>query len=76
MTKGKITLKAGAALQASPIEAANVFQAQIGSNTELKPEDFFWDGNNYVRGNTTSDDDTAEDLNVADYVYYENWKKQ
>ena len=76
MTKGKITLKAGAALQASPIEAANVFQAQMGSNTELKPEDFFWDGNNYVRGNTTSDDDTAEDLNIADYVYYENWKKQ
>lgn len=76
MTKGKITLKAEATLQTSPIEAANVFQAQMGANTELKPEDFFWDGNNYVRGNTTTDDDTTDEMNLADYVYYQNWKKQ
>ena len=76
MTKGKITLKAGATLQTSPIEAANVFQAQMGANTELKPEDFFWDGNNYVRGNTTTDDDSTDEMNLADYVYYQNWKKQ
>ena len=76
MTKGKITLEAGSTLQTSPIEAANVFQAQMGANTELKPEDFFWDGNNYVRGNTNTDDDTTDELNIADYVYYQNWKKQ
>lgn len=76
MTKGKITLKAGATLQTAPIEAANVFQAQMGANTELKPEDFFWDGNNYVRGNTNTDDDTTDELDLADYVYYKNWKKQ
>ena len=76
MAKGKITMKAGVTLQASPIEAANVFQAQMGANTELKPEDFFWDGNNYVRGNSSTDDDVADEINIADYVYYQNWKKQ
>ena len=74
MAKGKITLKAGSKLQATPIEAANAFQSQMDANTELKPQDFFWDGNDYIRGNTNSEDST--ELNIADYVYYKNWKKE
>lgn len=81
MAKGRITLNSGSSLQASPIEAANVFQMQIGENSDLRPQDFFWDGDNYIRGNSTSDNDTtgkdsSDVLNLSDYVFYQNWKKQ
>ncbi|MFR6734341.1 MAG: hypothetical protein ACLUSN_00350 [Blautia wexlerae] len=81
MAKGSITLNSGSSLQASPIEAANVFQMQMGENSDLKPQDFFWDGDNYIRGNSTSDNDTtgkasSDVLDLSDYVFYQNWKKQ
>lgn len=81
MAKGRITLNSGSSLQASPIEAANVFQMQIGENSDLRPQDFFWDGDNYIRGNSTSDNDTtgkdsSDVLDLSDYVFYQNWKKQ
>ena len=81
MAKGRITLNSGSSLQASPIEAANVFQMQMGENSDLKPQDFFWDGDNYIRGNSTSDNDTtgkasSDVLDLSDYVFYQNWKKQ
>ena len=81
MAKGKIILNSGSSLQASPIEAANVFQMQMGENSDLKPQDFFWNGDDYVRGNSSSDDntsgkDSSDVLDLSDYVFYQNWKKQ
>lgn len=81
MAKGRITLNSGSSLQASPIEATNVFQMQMGENSDLKPQDFFWNGDDYVRGNSSSDDntsgkDSSDVLDLSDYVFYQNWKKQ
>ena len=84
MTKGTITLETGAKLESSPLEAAKVFQAQMNSledEDSVKPEDFFWDGDQYVLGNSsTSGDGTSGNISgtysVADCVVYQNWKKQ
>ena len=81
MAKGRITLNSGSSLQASPIEATNVFQMQMGENSDLKPQYFFWNGDDYVRGNSSSDDntsgkDSSDVLDLSDYVFYQNWKKQ
>ena len=83
MAKGTITLKDGAKLESAPLEAAKVFQAQMSSLEEesVKPQDFFWEGDKYVLGNSTSSS-SRDDVNgssvysVADCVTYQNWKKQ
>ena len=84
MAKGTITLKAGAQLESAPLEAARVFQAQMssyGDGTSIKPQDFFWEGDKYVLGNSSSSGkkDTlngSETYSLADCVTYENWKKE
>ena len=83
MAKGTITLKAGAKLESSPIDAARVFQAQMDSQEEdsVKPQDFFWDGDQYVLGNSTSSNNGnnvngSSVYSIADCVSYQNWKKQ
>ena len=84
MAKGTITLKAGAQLESAPLEAARVFQAQMssyGDGTSIKPQDFFWEGDKYVLGNSASSGkkDTlngSDTYSIADCVTYENWKKE
>ena len=83
MTKGTLTLESGASLESSPLEAAKVFQSQINnaSDTEkaVKAQDFFWDGDKYVLGNSTStksDDSSSDSYSAADCVSYENWRKE
>ena len=83
MTKGTLTLEKGASLESSPLEAAKVFQSQISnaSDTEkaVKAQDFFWDGDKYVLGNSTStksDDSSSDSYSAADCVSYENWRKE
>lgn len=83
MTKGTLTLEKGASLESSPLEAAKVFQSQINnaSDTEnaVKAQDFFWDGDKYVLGNSTStksDDSSSDSYSAADCVSYENWRKE
>lgn len=84
MAKGTITLKAGAQLESAPLEAARVFQAQMssyGDKDSIKPQDFFWEGDKYVLGNSSSSGkkDTlngSETYSIADCVTYENWKKE
>lgn len=85
MAKGTITLEAGAKLESSPLEAARVFQAQMNSlednEDSVKPEDFFWEGDKYVLGNSTASDNGSTGslsvtYSVADCVEYQNWKKQ
>ncbi len=84
MAKGTITLKAGAQLESAPLEAARVFQAQMrsyGDGTSIKPQDFFWEGDKYVLGNSSSSGkkDTlngSDTYSIADCVSYENWKKE
>ena len=84
MAKGTITLKAGAQLESAPLEAARVFQAQMssyGDGTSIKPQDFFWEGDKYVLGNSSSSGkkDTlngSDTYSIANCVTYENWKKE
>lgn len=85
MAKGKITLDAGAKLESAPLDAAKVFQSVIGSNEgKISPQDFFWEGDKYVLGNSTSTDDdntggtgsNSDTYKLADYVNYENWRKE
>ena len=84
MAKGTLTLEAGAELESSPLEAARVFQAQMSSLDDSKdgisPQDFFWDGDKYVLGNSTSDNSgdgsNSDTYSVSDCVSYENWKKE
>lgn len=80
MAGGTITLKEGAKLVSSPLEAAKVFQAQV-NNDNVSPQDFFWEGDKYVLGNSSSGDSEEDDKNrdvyqAKDYVGYENWKKK
>ena len=84
MAKGTITLKAGAQLESAPLEAARVFQAQMssyGDGTSIKPQDFFWEGDKYVLGNSSSSGkkdtlNASDTYSIADSVTYENWKKE
>lgn len=84
MAKGTITLRAGAQLESAPLEAARVFQAQMrsyGDGTSIKPQDFFWEGDKYVLGNSASSGkkDTlngSDTYSIVDCVSYENWKKE
>ena len=86
MAKGKITLGAGAKLESAPLDAAKVFQSVIGDGEgTISPQDFFWEGDKYVLGNsTTTDDDTdnsgtgsnSDTYKLSDYVNYENWRKE
>ena len=84
MAKGKITLNPGAKLEAAPIDAAKVFQEQLEDEDfqeqNLKAQDFFWDGDQYILGNTTDNSQNVDsDLttyNLADCVTYKNWKKE
>lgn len=84
MAKGTITLEAGAKLESSPLEAAKVFQAQMNSLDDaesIKPQDFFWEGDKYVLGNSTTSGggnnlNGSTTYNIADCVTYQNWKKQ
>lgn len=84
MAKGTITLKSRAQLESAPLEAARVFQAQMssyGDKDSIKPQDFFWEGDKYVLGNSASSGkkDTlngSDTYSIADCVSYENWKKE
>ncbi len=80
MAGGTITLKEGAKLVSSPLEAAKVFQSQVNQDN-VSPQDFFWEGDKYVLGNSSSSDSEDEKKNsdvyqAKDYVSYENWKKK
>lgn len=84
MAKGTLTLGIGATLESSPLEAAKVFQAQIteiGDGESTKAQDFFWEGDKYVLGNSTSSS-TSSNVNnsdvydLVDCVIYEGWKKE
>ena len=82
MAKGKITLEAGAAMTSSPLQAAKVFQAQMASDENMSPKDFFWEGDKYVLGNTTTFGDNqnsgymTDTYDLADCVTYQNWRKE
>ena len=84
MAKGALTLGIGATLESSPLEAAKVFQAQIteiGDGESTKAQDFFWEGDKYVLGNSTllstgSNVNNSDVYNLADCVIYEGWKKE
>ena len=84
MAKGKITLNPGAKLEAAPVDAAKVFQEQLEDaqfqEQNLKAQDFFWDGDQYVLGNTTDNSQNTDSeltaYNLADCVIYRNWKKE
>lgn len=86
MAKGTITLGSGAKLISAPLEAAKVFQAQMNSdsgNEKISPKNFFWEGDQYVLGNSTATSGTSSGNNLDDNTYdlaqcvtYENWKKK
>lgn len=85
MAKGKITLGAGAKLESAPLDAAKVFQSVIGEGEgKISPQDFFWEGDKYVLGNSTSTDEdndgstgsNSDTYKLSDYVNYENWRKE
>ena len=86
MAKGTITLGSGAQLISAPLEAAKVFQAQMNSdsgNDKVSPKNFFWEGDQYVLGNSTATSGTSSGNNLDDNTYdlaqcvtYENWKKK
>ena len=84
MAKGTLTLGIGATLESSPLEAAKVFQAQIteiGDGESTKAQDFFWEGDKYVLGNsisssTGSNVNNSDVYNLTDCVIYEGWKKE
>lgn len=81
MAKGKITLQPGAHLESSPLQAAKVFQSVVGTS-QVSPKSFFWEGDKYVLGNssnTITGDDSgkiSDTFHLADYVVYENWRKE
>ena len=81
MAKGKITLGAGAELESAPLEAAKVFQS-VTVNENISPQQFFWEGDKYVLGNTSTSDSgnsggkISDSYDLSDYVTYENWKKE
>ena len=80
MAKGRITLCAGAQLESAPLEAARVFQGVMtDQDATVSPRDFFWEGDKYVLGNSTSAGDDSQNADVydlADYVSYKNWRKE
>ena len=84
MAKGTLTLGVGATLESSPLEAAKVFQAQIsslGDGETAKAQDFFWDGDKYVLGNSSSSTagnnaNNSDVYDLADCVVYEGWNKE
>ena len=81
MAKGKITLEPGASLESAPLDAAKVFQSVVG-NENISPQQFFWEGDKYVLGNTSASDGDnssgkiSDKYDISDYVTYENWKKE
>ena len=81
MAKGKLTLGKGAKLESAPLEAAKVFQGATETDV-ISPKQFFWDGDKYVLGNTSSSDSgngtgkISDEYELSDYVTYENWKKE
>lgn len=83
MAKGKITLGSGAQLISAPLDAAKVFQAMQPDTDGISPKNFFWEGDKYVLGNSTSTDGTSSanklsnnTYDLAECVTYENWKKK
>ena len=82
MAKGTITLEPGAKLESAPLEAAKVFQSAVGNGQEISPKQFFWEGDKYVLGNTSATEDNkdsgllSDSYDLADYVSYENWRKE
>ena len=83
MAKGKLTLGSGAKLISAPLDAAKVFQAMQPETDNISPKSFFWEGNKYVLGNSTAEDNTNSGNKLADNTYdlaecvtYENWKKK
>ena len=66
------------------VEAAKVFQAQIsslGDGETAKAQDFFWDGDKYVLGNSSSsttgnNTNNSDVYDLADCVVYEGWNKE
>lgn len=81
MAKGRLTLGKGAQLESAPLEAAKVFQGATETDA-ISPKQFFWDGDKYVLGNTSSSDSgngtgkISDEYELSDYVTYENWKKE
>ena len=81
MAKGKLTLEPGAKLEAASLEAARVFQS-VTVNEDIAPQQFFWEGDKYVLGNTSAEDTgngtgkISDSYDLSGYVTYENWKKE
>lgn len=81
MAKGKLTLEPGAKLEVASLEAARVFQS-VTVNEDIAPQQFFWEGDKYVLGNTSAEDagngtgKLSDSYDLSGYVTYENWKKE
>ncbi len=79
MAGGTITLQSGAKVISSPLEAAKAFQSQV-STDNISPKDFFFEGDKYVLGNSTTSNDGKEDedsdiYQVEKYINFKNWKR-
>ena len=76
MAKGKLTLEPGAKLEAASLEAARVFQS-VTVNEDIAPQQFFWEGDKYVLGNSqTSSDNTNSDKDSKEEHYENDWDIQ
>lgn len=85
--EGKVTIKNGANITASPAETASVFQCIYDtSKTEVEykektvsPMTFFTEGEQYLLNGIASGyvtETLGEQINLIDYIKFENWKKQ
>ena len=51
-------------------------------NEDIAPQQFFWEGDKYVLGNTSAEDvgngtgKLSDSYDLSGYVTYENWKKE
>lgn len=85
--KGRITIQNGADITAVPEETAAVFQCIYGTdknevqykNETVSPMYFFKEGEQYLLNGIASGyvvDTLGEQINLIDYIKFENWKKQ
>lgn len=88
---GELTVTSGASITAVPEETAAVFQCIYDKNKEivlkdaskkgtaLSPMSFFKDGEKYLLNGIASGyvaETLGEQIDLNDYIKYENWKKQ
>ncbi|MDO5136142.1 MAG: hypothetical protein Q4D55_08820 [Eubacteriales bacterium] len=84
LAKGSITLEEEASIEGDPAGAAKVLQAFLGAgDAQVYVKDFLWDGDKYVLGNTSGDQEASGESALISNIYdlskvvtYENWKKR